>query len=329
MKAMVLHSTGNIDSRPLKYEDIPIPEISDGEVLIKVHACGVCRSQLHTIEGEWGAPMRLPLVVGHEIAGEVVKTGRRVSNLKIGDRVGLQPTYNTCNSCEYCLTGRENLCDRIERTGGHVDGGYAEYVKGVEQHTYLIPGNLSYQKAAPLFCPGATAYRAVCMAEPAPYKTMAVFGVGGVGHMAVQFARLHGARTVAVDRSKKKLELAERFGAVPVEYGDTKKLARLGIDDSIVFAPSDEVIAMARNATKKGGRIVIGVEGNVVDFDFRKEQRILGCLVGTRNDVNNVLKLASEGRIGAEVAEYRLEEANEVLAKMKKGELVGRAVLVP
>ena len=98
MKAMVLHSTGNIDSRPLKYEDIPIPEISDGEVLIKVHACGVCRSQLHTIEGEWGAPMRLPLVVGHEIAGEVVKTGRRVSNLKIGDRVGLQPTYNTCNS---------------------------------------------------------------------------------------------------------------------------------------------------------------------------------------------------------------------------------------
>lgn len=331
MKAMVLHRPAKIETKPLKYENVPLPRLDDKEVLIKIGACGVCRSQLHLIEGDWGIPDRLPLIVGHEIAGTVTKIGKKVRKFKIGDSVGLQPTYSACGTCEYCRLGKENLCKNRQRLGRDVDGGYAEYVKGVESDTYKIPKNIPHDIAAPLFCPAATAYRAVQMAEPSRGKTIAVFGIGGVGYYAIQFAKLSKARVVAVSRDANKLKLAKSLGALPMkeDKANESRIKDQQVDSSIVFAPSNDAISMANRVTKKGGIVVLGVSGNIENFMFSNELTIKGCLVGSRADIYKVLRLAAEGKIKSEISSYPLKKANEVMLKLKQGKIVGRAVVIP
>ncbi len=323
-----MHKQAPIETRPLKYEEVTTPVVTGNEVLIKVEACGVCRSQLHAIEGDMVAK-KIPLIPGHELAGKIVKVGKDVKILKVGDRVGMQPTYSTCGNCEYCRSGRENLCDAMVRIES-IGGGYAQYVKGVEPHVYKIPDNIGFSKASSLFCAGATAYRAVKLAEPSPYKTVAIFGIGGVGHMAIQFAKLAGAKVIAVGRDEKKLKLAAKLGATAINEKDEEKLMKVGIDSSIIFAPSSDIASLAQRATKKGGIVVVGaLHTELKGFDAKKELTIKGCYVGAREEVINTLKAASEGKISVEFTEYPLRQANEVLIKMKKGELVGRAVLIP
>jgi propanol-preferring alcohol dehydrogenase len=334
MKCMLLHKPAPIETSPLKCRDIEIPRIGLEEVLIKVSACGVCHSNLHMIEGDWldwGVPAKSPIVPGHEVTGTVEEVGNDVKNIVVSDKVGVQPLYDTCGTCEQCLTGRENICDKAQITGETVDGGYAQFMKAVGVHVYRLPDNLDPVSAAPLFCPGLTAYKAVTKAEPLAGKSVAIFGIGGVGHMAIQFAKLSGANVIGVSRSSDHLRLAKEVGADTVVSSQEKDFARIigPVDSSIVFAPSDDYISMAAKATKKGGILVIGVRGNLQDFPFNKEIIVKGTAIGTRIDMQNVLKIASQGLVHAKANAYDLTDANNVLLRLKKGEIYGRAVLIP
>jgi propanol-preferring alcohol dehydrogenase len=334
MKCMMLHKPAPIETSPLKYTDVATPSIGPRDVLVKVSACGVCHSNLHMIEGDWldmGVPAKSPIVPGHEVTGTVDDVGNDVKNIVAGDKVGVQPLFDTCGICEPCLTGRENICDKAQITGETVDGGYAQFMKAVGTHVYRLPDNLDLVGAAPLFCPGLTAYKAVTKAEPLPGKSLAVFGIGGVGHMVVQFAKLGGARVIGVSRSNEHLRLAKEVGADAVVSSQEKDFVRnIGqVDSSIVFAPSEEYISMAAKATKKGGILVMGVRGDLRDFPFSKEITVKGTAIGTRIDMQNVLKIASQDLVHAKTNVYNLSDANNVLLRLKKAEIYGRAVLVP
>jgi len=318
----------------LDYADIETPRIGPREVLIKVSACGVCRSNLHMIEGNWldmGVPGKLPIVPGHEVTGTVSEVGNGVTDIVAGDNVGVQPLYDTCGVCEPCLTGHENICNNAQITGETVDGGYAQFMKAVGSHVYRLPDNLDLVNAAPLFCPGLTAYKAVKLAEPLAGKSVAVFGIGGVGHMAIQFAKLNGAKVIGVSRSDDHLRLAKEVGAdLAVSSQERDFTSMVGqVDSSIVFAPSDDYISVAARVTKKGGILVIGVRGNLRDFPFAKELIVKGTAIGTRLDMRNVLRIASQGLVHVKANMYSLSDANDILLRLKRGEVYGRAVLVP
>jgi alcohol dehydrogenase, propanol-preferring len=335
LKAAVLRKPAPIEVRPLTMEDVPKPPIQRGQVLIEVHACGVCRSNLHVIEGDWvknGVPAKLPIIPGHEISGTIVDLADDVTGLKKGDRVGVQPLWSACGSCEYCLSSREEICVSKQLTGETLDGGYAEYLVAVANHVYQIPDNLGDVEAAPLFCPGVTAYAAVKKAGLAPGKRVAVFGIGGVGHMVLQFAALYGVDLVAVSRGRQHLEVAKKVGASttvdPSEGNTADTVRKIGaVDSSIVFAPSTQIARLAIEATKPGGTIVMGVFADLGEFPFPLEKRILGTVIGSRQDVRDVLALASAGKVKAICETHRLQEANDVLLELKKGDVPARAVL--
>jgi propanol-preferring alcohol dehydrogenase len=212
MKAAVLHEF----KKPLVFEEVPRPQLEPGDVLIKVEACGVCHSDLHVADGDWSqlaAIVKIPLILGHEIAGRVVEKGEDVRDLQIGDRVGIPWVHWTCGECEFCREGNENLCSRQKITGVTVDGGYAELVKAPASHAIKIPDVLSLSDAAPLFCAGVTVFRALKKARISPGQRLAVFGVGGLGHLAVQLGVGLGADVTAIDISDEKLALAKSLGA--------------------------------------------------------------------------------------------------------------------
>ncbi|MGI0006349.1 MAG: alcohol dehydrogenase catalytic domain-containing protein [Nitrososphaera sp.] len=339
MKAMVLGRLAPIETRPLKLESLPMPSPKKGEVLLEIEACGVCRSNLHMIEGDWkdiGSPSRLPVVPGHEVVG-VVKKADGAKRLKVGDRVGIQPLFSSCMKCEYCLKGREHLCDDAEITGESVQGGYAEYIAAEEEFVTRIPDSIDSPHAAPLFCPGITAYKAVVASEPAKNRSVGIFGVGGVGHLAVQLAKLEGSRVVAISRTKSHLDLAKKLGAdnavVYQESADQfvkslKKEEGL-LDSAIVFAPSEKAIDAAIKSVKKGGTVVVGVVGNIPSFSAFEEKTIRGTVIGSRQDMADLVKIASGGQLKVVIETHRLAEANDVLARLKKSEVEARAVLVP
>jgi propanol-preferring alcohol dehydrogenase len=341
MQAMVLTKLAPIETRPLKLMSIdkPAPK-GKGELLLEIEACGVCRSNLHLIEGDWkkfGSPSRLPVVPGHEVVGVVKQTGSGVKKIKIGDRVGIQPLFSSCLHCEYCTASRENLCENAEITGESVQGGYAEYILGLEEFVTPIPDNLDSEHAAPLFCPGITAYKAVKASEPAGGRTVGIFGIGGVGHLAIQIAKMQGARVIATSRAKKHLDLSRKLGADNViVYQDSqdqflknlKKEEGL-LDSAIVFAPSDKVIDTAIRSVKKGGTIVLGVLGNITNFPTFEEKIVKGSVIGTRKDMTDLVELASNSGLKVVIETHRLAEANDVLASLKKSQVEARAVLVP
>jgi propanol-preferring alcohol dehydrogenase len=337
LKAAVLHEVGPIEKDPLIIEDVSVPAVNRGQVRIKVEACGVCRSNLHMVEGDWvnhGVPARLPIIPGHELVGRIEAVGEGVESVRIGDSVGVQPLYSSCGRCEFCTTGRENLCQSKHITGETVDGGYAEFIIADSGHVYPVPGNLTAGEAAPLFCAGLTAYSAVKKAKLSPIKRVAVFGVGGVGHMVLQFARMYGAEVVAVSKAEQHLKLAEQLGAWRVidsgKVDPATELKRIGgVDASIVFAPSSTLVEQAVRSTKLNGTIVIGVWCTIGEFAFPDEKRIVGTAIGSRQAMREVLRLAAAGRIKPVIDEYKLEEANQVLATLKQREVKARAVLVP
>ncbi|MGC9208272.1 MAG: alcohol dehydrogenase catalytic domain-containing protein [Nitrososphaeria archaeon] len=336
MKAMVLHRPAPAETDPLKYEDYPTPTPKRGEALIRVISCGVCHSNLHMIEGDWvkyGVPAKLPIIPGHEIIGKVVELGEGVENFRKGDIVGAQPLYSACGRCEYCLTGNEHLCNSVQITGETVDGGYAEYFLGKADYMYKVPDNIDPETSSPLFCPGVTAYRASKLANLGPGKKAYVLGIGGVGHVALQTSKLFGSEVIAVSTSESHAKLAEEMGADKVvmanrDYSNLEDHYEKA-DSVIVFSPSQKAIDAAIKLAKKQATVVIGVFGNINDFRFPKELIIRGSVVGSRKDMQEVLSLASKGLIKLKVTKFKLEEANEVLKKLKGGEIVGRAVLLP
>jgi propanol-preferring alcohol dehydrogenase len=334
MNAAVMRRIGPLSESPVVWSEVPRPTAGPGELLLKVRAAGVCRSQLHMIEGDWApaCPPRLPIIPGHEIVGEVVEIGEGAAGFSHGQRVGVQPVYSTCGTCAFCVTGREQLCRRRQMTGESVDGGYAEYVLADAAYAYAVPDEIPDEEAAPLFCPGVTAYASVEKAHLSPGKKVAVFGMGGVGHLVVQFASLYGADVTVIARSKRHLELAEKLGAVPLpqtaDVGAT--LAQLGgVDSAIVFAPSDEAVASAIEGTRPGGTIVLGADGSVGALAFPDEKAAVGTSLGTRQQMREVLDLAARGHVSVHSETFPLPDFAEALARLKAGELVARAVLVP
>lgn len=341
MRAMVLFELGPIETNPLKLTEIDRHKIQrPNELLIKIEACGVCHSQLHEIEGDWkdlGIPPMLPTVPGHEVVGKVVEIGKNVTKFKVGDRAGISPLLESCMKCQYCKEGNEHLCESMQVLGESLKGGYAEYVTVTEDFATKIPETMRPEYAAPLFCAGITAYKAVKASEPSKNKKIGIFGIGGVGHMAVQFAILEGADVIAISRNKKHLEIAKKLGAsITITYNqDQEKFLqelkeKVGLlDAAIVFAPADIVTNTAIKAIKKGGLVVIGTIGKISNFVAFEEKTIRGTLIGSRNDMKEVIRIANEKNIKVFSEVYRLEQANEVLAKLKTSEIEARAVLVP
>ncbi len=324
-----------IENHPLTYTNVPDPTPLPDQVLIKIKACGVCYSNLSMIEGEFkqifGIPTKLPIIPGHEITGEIEKTGAGVSGFSKGDRVGVQVLWKTDGTCEFCLSGRENLCLNRLTTGENVDGGYAEYVVVPSGFVHHLPDNLGFEESAPLFCPGITAYHAVKRANVRFGQRVAVVGIGGVGHMSLQFAKLAGAETIAVDTSEAKLKLAGDIGAdyaLLVEKVEDY-VARTGKADVVmVHAPSQKAVDQALRIVKRGGTVLMSVLGTT-KVTFPEEHSIVGSVIGTRQDMNETLRIASMGKVKVDWVSFKLSEAEDALLKLKQGKIVGRAVLVP
>ena len=322
-----------IEEGPLDYQEFDDPTVEPNEVLLEVSACGVCHSNLHLVEGDlkvYGMPAVLPIVPGHEVVGVVAGTGHRVRNVEVGQRVGVSVIWKACGGCEYCLSGDENLCSERVITGEHVNGGYAEYLKVPQGFIHPVPDNLSDVEAATLFCPGVTAYRAVERADIKHGENVMVIGIGGVGHFSIQFAKLKGATVTAVDVSKAQLGLAREVGADDAvlsseaeEFAKSTRPTRV-----ILHTPAPAAINLATRVVKNRGTILMAVFGQV-PVGFGGEVSIVTSMAGTKRDIGATVDLASQGKVKIKANGYPLSEGTEVLKKLKAGEVVGRAVLIP
>jgi propanol-preferring alcohol dehydrogenase len=286
------------------------------------------------IEGDWlpDNPGFTPIVPGHELVGTVATLGPGVTSFAVGDRVGVMPLWSTCMRCEFCLTGREQLCQTKLITGETVHGGYAEYMLSVADHTYAVPDTLSDAEAAPLFCPGITAYGSVAKARLSPTRSVAVFGIGGVGHVVLQMAALFGGEVIAVSRSQEHRDLALEVGATrvvnPADGQAGELIARQGgVDAAIVFAPSDTSVREALTAVKPGGSVIVGVNSHLGALPFADEKTVVGSLLGSRFEMQEVLRLAAERKLQTVVETYDLDQAADVLRRLKDGKVRARAVL--
>jgi len=341
MRAMVLSKLGPVESNPLKLTEIDRHEIANPkEVLVKIEACGVCHSQLHSIEGDWkdiGIPPTLPTVPGHEVVGKIVEIGSNVTKFKVGERVGITPLLGSCLDCQYCNDGKEYLCEKMDVTGESLKGGYTEYITVSEDFATKVPDTMKSEYAAPLFCAGITAYKAVKAAEPKKNKKIAVFGIGGVGHMAIQFAKIEGCEVSGVSRKEKHLEVAKKLGADNVfVYSSNQKQFLQDVneeyglfDAAIVFAPVEQVTDTAIKSIKKGGIVVVATVGNIPNFLAFEEKTVRGTLIGSRKDMEDVIKISDEHNLKVVTESFPLEQANEVLARLKNSEIDARAVLIP
>jgi propanol-preferring alcohol dehydrogenase len=336
MKAAVLHEL----KKPMAIEEVERPKPGDDDVLIKVEACGVCHSDLHVADGDWkqfAGITKLPLIVGHEVAGKVVDVGSAVRNLKVGDRVGVPWIYWTCGECEFCGEGNENLCVKQKITGVTVDGGYAEFIKAPASHATKIPDAVSSVQAAPLFCAGVTVYRAIMQAKPQRGQRLAIFGVGGLGHLAIQIASHLGLAVSAVDVADDKLALAKSLGATNTFNAATtnvvKEIRRLGgAHIVLVTSGSKAAYDTAFYCVRPTGTLLaVGLPANEISFPAimmaAGEVNIKASAVGTRDDLKHVLALAAEGKLHCQVATRPLAEANAVLEEMRSGKISGRIVL--
>ena len=341
MRAMVLSELGPVESNPLKLTDIDRHEITNPkEVLVKIEACGVCHSQLHSIEGDWediGIPPTLPTVPGHEVVGKIVEVGSNVTKFKVGERVGITPLLGSCLDCQYCNDGKEYLCEKMDVTGESLKGGYTEYITVSEDFATKVPDTMKSEYAAPLFCAGITAYKAVKAAEPKTDKKIGIFGIGGVGHMAVQFAKIEKCKVIAFSRTQNHLDVAKRLGAMDTmifskeqeEFLNKLKEKQGLLDAAIVFAPADIVTDTAIKSVKKGGIIVIATVGENPEFSAFEEKTIRGTLIGSTKDMEQVIKTCDENDIEVIYETFPLEKANEALQKLKDSKIDARAVLVP
>jgi alcohol dehydrogenase, propanol-preferring len=338
LKAAVLHEF----KKPLVLEDVAQPEAGPGEVLIKVEACGVCHSDLHVADGDWPQFSRItkkPLIPGHEIAGRIVALGETVRDLSIGDHVGVPWIYWTCGECEACREGNENLCSKQQITGVSVDGGYADFMKARASHTQIIPTGLSSVEAAPLFCAGVTVYRALHQTKIVPGQRLAVFGVGGLGQVAVQIGACLEAEVTAVDVSDEKLATAKALGAFRTLNASATNVvkefrsiggAHIAIVTSAAKAAYDTAFSCLRS---RGTLLVVGLPSENICFPpimmAAGEVHIQASAVGTRKDLREVLVMASNGKLRCQVAARPLAQVNEVLEELRRGKIAGRVVLTP
>jgi alcohol dehydrogenase, propanol-preferring len=336
MRAAVLHEF----KKPLALEDVPRPVIGESDLLIQLEACGICHSDLHLADGDWPQLARItkkPLILGHEIAGRVAQKGQDVRDFQIGERVGVPWIHSTCGQCEFCQEGSENLCARQQITGVTVDGGFAEFVKAPASHSIRIPEALSPAEAAPLFCAGVTVYRALRRAQILPGQRLAIFGIGGLGHVAVQMAQHLGAEITAVDICEDKLELARSLGAASALNAASPTVVKEirskgGVHVALVTSAAKAAYDMAFSCLRPtGALLVVGLPSQDLCFPAivmaGAEVRIQATAVGTRKDLREVLALAGDGKIRCHVNTYPLEDSNEALEQLRHARVSGRLVL--
>lgn len=327
MRAMVLTAPGT----PLRATDMALPSLASEQMLIKVSACGVCRTDLHVCDGELPNP-KLPLVPGHEVVGTVVARGDRAERFSIGERVGVPWLGYTCGSCCYCAKGRENLCDRARFTGYQLDGGYAEYMIADQRFTFSMPKQYGDAEAAPLLCAGLIGYRSLVMAGDG--SRLGLYGFGAAAHIIVQVARHQGRQVFAFTRSGDHggQQFARELGAVWA--GDSESLPPAELDAAIIFAPVGELVPLALKAVARGGIVVCaGIHmSDIPSFPYRLlwgERTVRSVANLTRRDAEEFLSLAPKVTVRTEIERFPLARANEALTQLRRGQIRGAAVLEP
>jgi propanol-preferring alcohol dehydrogenase len=334
MKAAVMHAFG----QPLVLEEVPQPEPKHGQVLIRVVASGICRTDLHTMRGDWPIKPRLPLIPGHEGIGYVAALGEGVTFLKEGDWVGVPWLYSTCGTCEYCTTGREALCSRQQNTGYSVNGTHAEYVLASAAFVGQLPHTVHSLEIAPILCAGVTAYKGLKESAVKAGEWVVISGVGSLGHMAIQYAKAMGMHVAAVDVTDEKLSLAHTLGAeVTINAVYQNPVARIqhlvgGAHGAIITAAAPQAFQYATGMLRRGGTcILLGLPAGdfpVPIFDMVvKNLTLRGSIIGTRRDLQEALQFVAEGKIRATTEVYQFNDINSVFERLEHNAITGSAVL--
>ena len=333
MKAAVVREFG----QPLEVCNVEKPKIESGKIIVKIEATGVCHTDLHASEGDWPVKPSPPFIPGHEGVGVVTEVASDVTNIKIGDRVGIPWLFTACGSCKYCKSGWETLCSNQQNTGYSVDGSFAEYVLADPNYVGKIPDNLSFEEAAPILCAGVTVYKGLKETEVKPGETVVVSGIGGLGHLAVQYALAMGMKVIAVDINDDKLALAKSLGAMlTINASKEDPVAILaemeGAEGVLVTAVGTSSFSQGLGMlSKKGTMSLVGLPPG--DFPLPifdtvlNRKTVRGSIVGTRLDLEEALQFAADGKVTTHYTVDTLDNINAIFDKMKKGEITGRIVM--
>jgi len=329
MRALVLEHPGPVEDSPLVLKELPTPIPGSREIRVRIRCCGLCHTDLHTVEGELKLP-RLPLVPGHQIVGIVDALGEGARNFKAGDRVGIPWLHLTCGRCKFCLSGLENLCEFAQFTGLHVNGGYAEATVVPEDYAYDIPPVFSDESAAPLLCAGIIGYRSFRLSGARKGERLGLYGFGASAHLVLQFAKYLGCEVYVFTRAQTHRALAMKLGAAWVGAAEDNPPAPL--DAAIIFAPAGALVPHALRALRKGGTLALaGITMSAIpqlDYSLLYHERIVRSVANsTRQDAREFLELAAEIPLQSEVQVFDLENANQALLALKKSEIRGAGVL--
>jgi propanol-preferring alcohol dehydrogenase len=334
MKAAVVREFG----KPLVIEEVPVPTPGAGQILVKIAATGVCHTDLHAAEGDWPVKPKPPFIPGHEGVGHVVAVGSGVRHIKEGDRVGVPWLYTACGHCRHCLGGWETLCEEQQNTGYSVNGSFAEYVLADPNYVGHLPDNVSFTDIAPILCAGVTVYKGLKVTDTKPGDWVVISGIGGLGHLAVQYAKAMGLNVVAVDIDDAKLDLAKSLGAalaVNARRADPAAFVKKevgGAQGVLVTAVSPKAFEQALGMVGRGGTVSLnGLPPG--DFPLSIFDTVLngvtvrGSIVGTRLDLQEALDFARDGKVKATIATEQLENINDIFSRMHKGDIQGRIVI--
>lgn len=329
MKSMCLYEPKQVEAKPLEYSEIPIPCPGKKQVRIRIRVCGVCHTDLHTVEGDINPP-KLPIIPGHQVVGFIDTIGEDVSRFKLGDRVGIPWLYDACRNCEFCYTGNENLCTQARFTGYHVNGGFAEYILAEEGYVLPIPDDIDDEQAAPLLCAGIIGYRSLRKADIHPGERLGLFGFGASAHLTIQVAHYWECEVYVFTRSKAHQKHAEELGASWI--GNALDPSPRPLDRAIIFAPAGWIIPEALRKLRPGGTLAINAihmsEIPRMPYELIYGERTIRSVANaTYNDGVEYLRLAVEIPVKPTITIYRLEDANKALLDIKKSRLNGEAVL--
>ncbi len=334
MKAAVVHAFG----QPLQIDEVDVPEVGVGQILVKVEASGVCHTDLHAADGDWPVKPSPPFIPGHEGVGHVAAVGAGVDMVKEGDRVGVPWLHTACGHCKHCMTGWETLCDGQQNTGYSVNGGFAEYVLADPVFVGHLPDGLGFQPAAPILCAGVTVYKGLKETDTKPGDTVVVSGIGGLGHLAVQYAKAMGRSVIAVDIAEDKLRLAREMGAdLAINAAEQDPVAEVhdacgGAEGVLVTAVSEKAFAQAVGMLgKRGTMALVGLPPGTFDLNIfdtvLNRKTIRGSIVGTRMDLIEALQFAGDGKVACHYSMDTLDNVNAIFDRMRAGGIDGRIVM--
>jgi alcohol dehydrogenase, propanol-preferring len=329
MRAMQLDQPLPAEQSPLHLRELPTPTPRANQVRVKVRCCGLCHTDLHTIEGDLPLP-KSPLVPGHQIVGIIDSIGKDVHILKEGDRIGIPWLHQTDGTCEYCRRGLENLCDNARFTGYHIDGGYADYALVSEDFAHPLPSSFADENAAPLLCAGIIGYRSYRLSEIRRGQRLGLFGFGASAHLVLQLARYQGCEVYVFTRAEAHRQLAKKLGAAWVGGAEDEATAKL--DAAIIFAPAGALVPAALKTLRKGGTLALaGITMSAIpqmDYSLLYHERVIRSVANsTRQDCREFLELAAEANLQTEIKIYTLENANRALQDLKHSRIQGAGVL--